>query len=93
MNTLNTQHEYPIYPTNQDALRQRQAERRQMLGLLLIVVGATWLFLRLWGGVGDILLPITWLTRAEHCTIGGWPQSVGMTVCGMLAVDLIHRAR
>ncbi len=56
MNTPHSHQSYPIQPLNQRANGRPQARRRRLLGLLLIVVGTTWLWLRLIGWVGDLPL-------------------------------------
>ncbi len=54
MNTPRAHQDYPIQPVGHHMPDLSQARRRRLLGLLLIVVGSAWLWLRLIGWVGDL---------------------------------------
>ncbi len=56
MDTRHSRHNYPVHPVGYHAPGRPRAHRRRLLGLLLIVVGSAWLWLRLIGWVGDLPL-------------------------------------
>ena len=81
MNIGHTHQDYPIRPAGRHAPSWRQARVRQLLGIVLIVVGSIWLCLRLTGVVGDLPLPIR------------LALSVPLAACGMLAPYANRRDR
>ena len=96
MNTRHTHQDYSVHPAGHHTPGRRQARRRQVLGILLIVVGSVWLGLRLTGLVGDLPLPIRWVEgivgMLELFNTGDPALSVPQAACGMLAPYTIHRA-
>ena len=86
MNTPHIHKDYPVHPAGHHTLRQRQARRRQLLGILLIVVGNVWLFLRL---TGQVPSPIWWMegiiAMLEGFRTGDLALSGLQAACGMLA--------
>ena len=56
MNTPHTHQDYPIQLVGYHTRSLPQTRRRRLLGLILIVVGSDWLWLRLIGWVGDLPL-------------------------------------
>src|SRR4028118_1495559 len=95
MNIQRTDQDYPLYATVEYTLAQRQARRRQRLGIMLIVVGSLWLCLRLTGWVGDLPLPIYyWMEEAmsmlKRFSVNSLALSVPEAAYGMLAIHTIH---
>ncbi len=90
MNTPYTHQDYPVHPASDHALVRRQARRRRLLGLVLIVVGSAWLWLRLTGQVGDLPLPIRWMEEPlglfERFDTVNLALSLPQAACGMLAI-------
>ncbi len=86
MSTRHIHQDYPVHPTGHHTLRQRQARRRQLLGILLIVVGSLWLLLRL---TGQVPSPIWWMegivAMLEGFSAGDLALSGLQAACGMLA--------
>ena len=86
MSTRHIHQDYPVHLAGHHTLHQRQARRRQLLGILLIVVGGLWLFLRL---TGQVPSPIWWVegivTMLEHFSAGDLALSRLQAACGMLA--------
>ncbi len=86
MNTPHIHKDYPVHPACYNTLGQRQARRRQLLGILLIVVGSLWLFLRL---TGQVPSPIWWMegiiAMLERFSAGDLALSGLQAACGMLA--------
>ena len=97
MNTRYTHQDYLVHPAGQNALDRLQARRRQLLGILLIVVGTAWFCLRLTGVVGDWPWPIRLvegtIAMIERLSAGAFALSVPQAACGMLAAYIIHSAR
>ena len=89
MNMGHTHQDYLVNPAGHYALGRRQARRRQLLGIVLIIVGSVWLCLRLTGRVGELPLPICWVAETvatlERFSIGELALSVPQAACGMLA--------
>lgn len=97
MNTGQTHTEYILYPARLHTLRQRQAQRRKVLGLVLITVGSLLLILRVSGQVGDVPWPLTWVAEAiglsEFVNLNHLVMSVPLAACGMLAADSVQRTQ
>ena len=89
MNTRHTHQDYPVHPAGHRTLGRRQARRRQLLGILLIVVGSVWLCLRLSGRAGAVPLPIGrvegTVAMVERFNTGDLALSVPHAVYGMPA--------
>lgn len=85
MNTQHTHQNYSIQPAARHTLSQRQARRRQRLGIVLIVVGSLWLGLRMLGWISDVPSPIGWLADSvgllERFTSGNLALA-----CGILTI-------
>jgi|GEM_PF-4204891 len=97
MNTQYTSQDYPIQPVGRHVLWQRQARRRQLLGVLLIIVGGVWLGLLLTGSVGDGTSPIDWV-RGSVALLENFNNPVlvlaaALGGCGMLTAYIIHRTQ
>ena len=86
MSTRHIHQDYPVHPAGHHTLCQRQARRRQLLGILLIVVGSLWLFLRL---TGQVPSPSWWMegmvAMLEGFSTGDLVLSWLQAACGMLA--------
>ena len=95
MNTWRTDQDYPVQAGH--ALGRLLADRRRLLGLLLIASGSLWLGLRLAGLDGDLPLPVAWLVGLGHIGerfgAGDLLLSGAQAVCGMLGVYAIYRSR
>ncbi len=61
MNTRYTHQDDPVHSVGHRALGRRQARWRQLLGILLIVAGTVWLYLRVTGQIGNVPMPIDWM--------------------------------
>ena len=89
MHTRHTYQDHPVHPAGHHTLGQRQARRRQVLGILLIIVGSVWLYLRLTGRVGHLPSPIWWVegivAMLERFSSGDLALSVPQAACSMLA--------
>ena len=89
MSTRHTHHGYSIHPARHHTHGRRHALQRQLLGIVLIVVGSVWLYLRLTGRIGHLPSPIWWvegiLALLEGFSDGGLALAVPQAGCGMLA--------
>lgn len=96
MSTRDTDLDYPIYAAAAPARGRSQIYRRRRLGMLLIVAGSAWLWLRMIGWVGDGPMLIGWGAGSgaliERFVAGGLAPAVSAAACGMLPLWTIHRA-
>ncbi len=85
MSTRHIHQDYSVHPAGHQTLHQRQARRRHLLGILLIVVGSLWLLLRL---TGQVPSPIWWMegivAMLERFSTGDLALSGLQAACGML---------
>lgn len=97
MKTRHVHSHYPVPAADWQPLGRRQAHRRRLLGLLLIVVGSVWLWLRLIGWVGDLRLPIDWVEGTfgmlDRLNTGELALFVPQAACGMLVLYTIRAVR
>ena len=97
MNTPHAHQNYPVHVAGRHALSRSQARQRRLLGILLIVFGRVWFWLRLIGWVGDLPSPFGWLVgtiaTAGHFNAGDVALAVPQAACGMLFPYTIRRVR
>lgn len=93
MNARYTHQEYPIHPAERHSRHRRQVYRRRRLGMLLIVAGSAWLWLRMIGWVGD--MPLCWAegtgAMLAHFCAGDFARPAPRAACGMLLADTSGR--
>jgi hypothetical protein len=85
-----------IHQTERKTLAQLQLRRRRTLGLLLIIFGSIWFGLRLFGFVGNLCLPGSWLEATglvRHLLVSEQSQPELLAACGMLASYTIQPSR